>query len=194
MSGARWWLVRHAPVRGWDGRIYGCSEVPCDTADGAAFGALAAHLPGDAVLVESGLGRCRQTAVALVAAGARLPPPVVDADLAEQSFGDWQGLSWADIPDPRFWDAPTTTAPPGGESFAQVIARVGRSVARLSAAHAGRDIVAVVHAGTVRAALALALDLSPPAALRLVVDNLSLTRLDLTPQGWRVVAVNARPR
>lgn len=193
MTTVRWWLVRHAPVRGWDGRIYGCLDVPCDTGDAAAFASLAARLPTDPVLVESHLGRCRQTAAALAEAGARLPAPIVAPDLAEQDFGDWHNLPWTGIPDTGFWDAPTTNAPPGGESFAAMLQRVRRGIERLTADHRGRDIVAVVHAGTVRGALALALDLSPPAALRMAVDNLSLTRIDLTERGWRVVTVNARP-
>jgi broad specificity phosphatase PhoE len=52
--------------------------------------------------------------------------------------------------------------------------------------------VLVVHAGTLRATLAIALDLSPDAALRFVIDSLSLTRIDHLDGGWRVVAVNQR--
>jgi alpha-ribazole phosphatase len=54
------------------------------------------------------------------------------------------------------------------------------------------DAVLVVHSGTIRAALAIALDLSPDAALRFVIDPLSLTRIDRLENGWRVVAVNRR--
>jgi alpha-ribazole phosphatase len=49
-----------------------------------------------------------------------------------------------------------------------------------------------VHSGTIRAVLAIALDLSPDAALRFVIDPLSLTRIDRLEGGWRVVAVNRR--
>ena len=52
------------------------------------------------------------------------------------------------------------------------------------------DVILVVHSGTVRAALAVALDLSPEAALRFIIDPLSLTRIDRLERGWRVVAVN----
>ena len=54
------------------------------------------------------------------------------------------------------------------------------------------DVVLVVHSGTIRAALAIALDLAPDAALRFVIDPLSLTRIDRLESGWRVVAVNER--
>ncbi|WP_161790449.1 histidine phosphatase family protein, partial [Inquilinus limosus] len=94
-----------------------------------------------------------------------------------------------------FWSHPSAHAAPGGESFDTVLRRVQPAVQALSGAHAGRDIVAVAHAGTIRAAAALALDLDGERALRLVVDTLSLTRIDFIrsrsgAESWRVVALN----
>lgn len=188
MSGVCWWLVRHAPVPG--GRISGQSDTVCDTSDCRAIAALAAALPRGARLVESGLGRSRRTAEALRAAGLDLPEPLIEPDLAEQNFGAWQGRSWAEIDAPDFWKAPATTRPPGGESFAEVVTRVSGALGRLSPL--GGDIVAVAHAGSIRAAVAIALDLDPAAALRLVVEPLSLTRLHHGDGGWRIHGVNAR--
>jgi alpha-ribazole phosphatase len=48
----------------------------------------------------------------------------------------------------------------------------------------------VVHSGTVRAALSIALDLPPESALRFTIDPLSLTRIDRIAGGWCVVGVN----
>lgn len=195
----RWWLLRHAPVPCPHGRIHGRLDVACDTSEDEVFRSLARVLPVNAVLVESGLIRCRQTAGALETAGLLLPPPLVEPDLAEQDFGRWQGRSWMELEAakdedlPAFWADPANARPPGGESFAAVIGRVGAAMDRLAAAHAGRDILAVVHAGTVRAALAVALGLSPDQALRFAVRPLSLTRLDATAGGWRVEMVNAQP-
>jgi alpha-ribazole phosphatase len=53
------------------------------------------------------------------------------------------------------------------------------------------DAVLVVHSGTVRAALAVALGIAPESALRFVIDPLSLTRIDRLPSGWRVSSVNS---
>ena len=50
----------------------------------------------------------------------------------------------------------------------------------------------VVHSGTIRALLAIALELAPDHALRFVIDPLSLTRIDRLEDGWRVGAVNLR--
>jgi alpha-ribazole phosphatase len=57
-------------------------------------------------------------------------------------------------------------------------------------APAGGRVIIVAHAGTIRAALALALELPPERALRFVIDPPSLTRLDRLDNAWRVVAVN----
>ena len=78
--------------------------------------------------------------------------------------------------------------PPGGESFVDQIARAGAGLAGLPTG----DVALVVHSGTIRAVLAIALELTPDSALRFVIDPLSLTRIDRLKDGWRVVAVNQR--
>lgn len=192
----RWWWLRHAPVPCPHGRITGRLDVSCDTSDEEDFRLLARRIPVQAVLVESGLLRCRQTAGALEAAGLVLPPPLVEPALMEQDFGRWQGRSWMELEaakDPdlaQFWADPAHAVPPGGESFAAVTVRVAEAIGRLNALHAGRDILAIAHAGTIRAALALALDLAPAQALKVAVHPLSLTRLDYMAEGWRVEGVN----
>ncbi len=209
----RWWWVRHAPVVGHAGKLYGQRDVPCDTSDARAFASLARLLPENAVWVTSHLSRARDTAAAILSASAAVAPggavpatSMIVSDFAEQNFGDWAGYSWDEIAaregavHDRFWDDPLGQAPPGGESFAAVVARVAAAIERLSAVHAG-DIVAVAHGGVIRAALALALGLDPTGAMAIQIDNLSLTRLDRVAGGtlrgrggaWRVVVVNRPP-
>jgi broad specificity phosphatase PhoE len=202
----RWWWVRHAPVPD-GGFIYGQRDLDCDCGDAEVFGVLARELPADAVWVTSNLVRTRQTAAAIIAAAegrhAAIAPLVVP-DLAEQHLGEWQGLERRAFYTERrigthtLWFAVAEERPPGGESFADLVERVSPAIVRLNEQHRGRDIVAVTHGGTIRAALALALGIPLQAALSFTVDNCSLTRLDhLAPAGgpdhWRVVAVNHRP-
>jgi broad specificity phosphatase PhoE len=201
----RWWWVRHAPVRGDEGRIYGQFDIACDCSDSHIFEALASTLPRNAVWVTSHLGRTRQTAEALWAAGriregGGLPSPVVVPDFAEQNLGTWQGQDRAQFfagRQPRaasYWFAPAEERPPGGESFADLCARVAAAIDRLTSEHAGRDIVSIAHGGTIRGAIAHALGLDPQGALAFAVENCSLTRLDHlasdTESGWRVGVVN----
>ncbi|AWJ84382.1 phosphoglycerate mutase [Azospirillum sp. TSH58] len=200
MKNTRWWLIRHAPVPNPGKVIYGRSDPPADTDDSDALAALAARLPAQAVWVTSHLRRTRQTAAALRLPGSDMA--LVERALAEQDFGRWEGLSHDAVADlhpeeaRRFWSDPATEAAPDGESFAAVMERVAGAVARLTDLYAGRDIVAVIHGGSIRAALALALDLTPRAALRLAVAPLSLSRIDHYGSGeeggsWSVTALNA---
>jgi alpha-ribazole phosphatase len=203
MIATRWWWIRHAPVTSHGGRIYGQNDLPADCADSALFSGLAPSLPADALWLVTPLRRTRQTADALLAAGA--PPPAElreEPAFLEQHFGSWQGMTYDELRDlrdgaaHRFWHAPARERPPGGESFAEVIERVGGAIRRIQAAAHGRDIVAVAHGGSIRAALAHALGLEAERALGFSVDNCSLTRLDhfAADDAWRVGAVNLMTR
>lgn len=196
----RWWLIRHAPVHNPDNVICGSSDREADTGNRAAAAALAAGLPADALWLTSPLRRSRQTAQALWSRNPRLADTaVVEPALTEQDFGAWEGISHdtAALRDAeaaaRFWRDPARQAPPDGESFATVMERTAAALRRLTDSHAGRDLVAVIHAGSIRGALALALDLTPEAALRLRIDPWSLTRIDHHHTGtgsWSVGGVN----
>ena len=200
----RWWLVRHAPVIGVNGRVYGQDDIDSDCGDEAQFKRLAGTLPHDAVWLVSHLKRTHQTASAIFAArvAAVVPAPIIASELAEQHFGEWEGMTYEALESirgyQRFWHAPARERPPGGESFEDVVARVTRAIERVTAEHAGRDIVAVVHGGTIRAALALALGVEPERTLGFSIDTCSVTRLDHLDGGgqgpaWRIVAVNQHP-
>jgi alpha-ribazole phosphatase len=184
---AKLWLIRHAPVDTPHGVIHGESAA-ADLSDAAAFAALKTKLPQNAFAVCSPARRTFETAVALGL------DPVKDSAFGEQDFGAWTGRRHDDLTAELgdayrdFWQQPANNRPPGGESF---VDQVSRTAAGLAALPAGEAIL-VVHSGTIRAALAIALELEPDAALRFVIDPLSLTRIDRLVNGWRVVAVNQR--
>jgi alpha-ribazole phosphatase len=181
----RLWLIRHAPVDGPKGVVHD-SDAPADLSDATAVAALRARLPLDAPCIASPSRRTMQTAAALGFA------PQLEPRFGEQHFGDWIGRRHDELARElgeayaAFWHAPASNRPPGGESFADQIARVRAALGTLPQG----DVVLVVHSGTVRAALAVALDLAPEPALRLVIDPLSLTRIDRVADSWRVVGVN----
>ncbi len=78
-------------------------------------------------------------------------------------------------------------------SIADVIARVGRTMDRLAETRAGEDVVIAGHGGAIRAAVAHALRIGADNALHLAIQNLSLTRLERSAKGWRVLCVNEMP-
>lgn len=201
MTVTRWWLIRHAPVINPARTLYGQSEVPADLSDTAALAALRAVLPAGARWLTTPLSRTRATAAALGVTDAGIEP-----DLAEQHFGDWQGLTWDAIAAAHphtsalFWDNPAAAVPPGGESFDALARRVEAALLRHSHPADGgeNDVVAVIHAGPIRAAVAVALGIPAARTLPVRVDPLSLTRLDrvAVPGGdavWRLCGVNLPP-
>jgi broad specificity phosphatase PhoE len=106
--------------------------------------------------VSSPLSRARET-MEIVRGKLGLSPAgyALDARLAEIAFGEWEGLTYAevmrrdsDIVDAREADKWNFT-PPGGENYQMVAARVGAWYASLT-----HDTVAVAHGGTGRALVA----------------------------------------
>lgn len=201
----RWWWVRHAPVTANRGRMYGASDPPCDLDDAPAFAWLAGALPRRAVWVASHLRRARDTAAAILAARGEAADVRAEAAFGEQNFGVWQGTPYDKVDDipgkpaHRFWFTAPDHRPPGGESYLDLMARVVPAIERLTAEHRGRDIVAVAHGGSIRAAAAHALGLGAEGAFAFVTANLSITRLDRveSPEpgaDWRVHCVNRAPR
>jgi alpha-ribazole phosphatase len=181
------WLIRHAPVDGVKGAIH-ANDAPADLGDRGRLEALRRCLPRGAASYASPARRTVETARALGLEPELLP------EFGEQDFGDWTGRRHDELGADggeayaRFWSDPARGRPPGGESFEEQVARVRQGLARISIGSA----TLVVHSGTIRAVLCIALDLTPQAALRFVIDPLSLTRIDRLATGWRVVSVNQR--
>ncbi|CCD86477.1 putative phosphoglycerate mutase family protein [Bradyrhizobium sp. ORS 285] len=198
----RWWWVRHAPVRSDGGNIYGQSDIACDTSDREVFEAVAKILPRSAVWYASNLMRTHQTAEAIWAAGFPQPATMIkEAAFAEQHLGQWQGMNRAAFlasrPAGSHWFAAIDEPAPGGESYMDLYTRVTAAIARVTTAEAGRDIIAVGHGGTIKAAVGLALGGLVEKGLAFDIDNCSVTRLDHIVAGetstWRLPMVNQQP-
>jgi alpha-ribazole phosphatase len=198
----RWWWVRHAPVREDDGCIYGQKDLGCDTSDRVVFAAVGKILPRQAVWYASNLKRTHQTADAIWSAGFPKPATMQhEPALAEQHLGEWQGMNRAAFiasrPVGSHWFADIDEPAPGGESFMDLYNRVRGAIERIGAEHAGKDIIAVAHGGTIKAALGLALGHQPEKGLAFDIDNCSVTRLDhfasAGSSNWRLPMVNQQP-
>ncbi len=190
----RWWWVRHGPTH--EKALVGWRDVPADLSDRAAVDRLAAALPGDALVVSSDLRRAAATADAIQGTRRRLADA---AALREFDFGAWDGLGFeaAAARDPdlarAFWEQPGDIAPPGGESWNAVAARVNGFVEALSRDTGGRDVVAVAHLGVIMTQLGRALG-SARAAIGQRIEPLSLTCLRRDEAGgWVVDCVNRQP-
>jgi len=117
------------------------------------------------------------TTMELVREAAGLPPTGYRADhrLMEMHCGDHVWLRWDDIPEgdhARYARDPWHYARPGGESQAQVFARVGEFLAGLR-----RDAVIVTHQIPARLIRAHYLGLTPEDTVRYLQPNAGIMRL-----------------
>jgi alpha-ribazole phosphatase len=190
---ARLWWVRHGPTH--ETAFTGWRDIPADLSDDAALDRLDAYLPSDAVIVSSDLVRASATADRIAGRRRRLPDRT---DLREIHFGDWDGLDnptvAARYPElsRAFWTTPGDVAPPNGESFFDLTARVTGAIETLAAAHPGADLVAVAHMGVIMGHLGAARGMDVKRALAHKIDPLSVTRLDRDGADWTVNLVNHR--
>ena len=193
----RWWWIRHAPVINPEGKLYGQLDMDVDLSDSEKFKALARLLPHKAEWMTTSLTRARETARVLSETLMSDVATIECDNFLEQSFGDWEGFSWDDITpsaSKAFWKDPANNRIPNGESFAQVVKRVSLKIEGLNNQYTGKDIIAVTHTGSIRAAIAHALGGDARAGLAFQLAPLSLTRIDAIHNDesvfWRVIGVN----
>lgn len=189
---ARVILVRHGETEMTAQRRYsGRGDVALSAAGQVQAAATAARLStmvatAEAVIT-SPLRRCRATAEAIAAALG--PAPIrVEPGLIECDFGDWEGLSFAEVkrrwPDElQEWLASPTVPPPGGESFVAVAERVQAAFAGIVASAAGRTVVLVSHVTPIKLMLRDALAATDAFLHRLYLDPAGISVLDQWPDG-----------
>lgn len=139
-------LIRHTRILNPVGVCYGRTDLPLAPTFAAEATVVRGELGGIVSIVyTSPARRCRQLAQTLGAAEV-----CIDDRLLELDFGDWENRAWNDLPRAEVdaWAANfVDNAPPGGETFRALAARV----------HAFRNessrdgAIIVTHAGVIRA-------------------------------------------
>jgi ribonuclease H / adenosylcobalamin/alpha-ribazole phosphatase len=169
-------------------RYAGRSDVPLTETGVLQAAAAAKRLAsaGIGVIVTSPLLRATRTAQEVAeVTGA---PVVTDEGFRETDFGAWEGLTFAEVR--QRWPAEVTTwladpavAPPGGESLAEVSARVTEALHRVLGSREQQTILIVSHVTPIKTLVAAAL-LAPPAALyRMHLDVAALCEIDWYADG-----------
>lgn len=185
-------LVRHGETPYTAQKRYsGRSDIPLsehgvDQAARAA-GRIHALLPDLAAVVSSPLRRCLETAAALDQGSGEFEV-VVEPDLVECDFGEWDGLTFAEVRasypnELDRWLASPLVAPPGGESMQQVAIRVRRAMRRLQQRYAGQQIAVVSHVTPIKCLLRDALAAGDAFMYRLYLDPAGLSIVDSWPDG-----------
>jgi probable phosphoglycerate mutase len=185
-------LVRHGETEFTAERRYsGRGDVELsprgeEEADAVAM-RLATVVGSAPAVVTSPLARCRRTAEAIASRLGGVPIEV-EADLIECDFGDWEGLTFADVK--KRWPAELAAwldspevAPPGGESFRAVAARVNAAVVKLLATYPGQTVIVVSHVSPIKLILKDALAGSDAFLHRMFLDPAGISLVDMWPDG-----------
>ncbi|GAA4072256.1 bifunctional RNase H/acid phosphatase [Actinomadura miaoliensis] len=182
-------LLRHGETAlSVDKRFAGTGDFPL-TDNGAAQARAAARVLRDQgidAIVTSPLSRCRDTAAA-VAAETGAPVRVEDG-LRETDFGDWEGLTFAEVGERwpgelKAWLADPSAAPPGGESFTATARRVRTALDKLKVRHRHRKVLVVTHVTPIKLLVVAALGAPMSAMYRMQLDVASLSRIDWYDDG-----------
>jgi broad specificity phosphatase PhoE len=163
-------VVRHGETQ-WsrEGRHTGRTDIPLTPVGEQRASALAAVVSAwrPALVLSSPLQRARRTAELAGLA------PEVDADLLEWDYGDYEGLTTAEIRDRTgdpHWSVWTTTIGLG-ETVADVAVRAEHVVTRCRPLlEAGEDVVLVAHAHLLRILTATWLRMPPIGGESLVLE------------------------
>lgn len=111
-----------------------------------------------------------------------------NADFAECSFGDWDGLTFADVRErwPREldeWLADSNVAPPGGESLSQCRDRVNRGRESVIKEFPAQTILVVSHVLPIKLMTGIATGAPLESTFRMELPPCSLTSLVWFPDG-----------
>jgi broad specificity phosphatase PhoE len=194
------WLIRHAEVEIRYQNVFG-GIIDMDLSDrgrqqAAALAGYLRRQPLDAVYA-SPMRRVQQTLAPLMNNGT--PAPIVLPGLREADFGDWTGLSWAEVQARHGVSAFSWLEQlerggiPNAETVPALRARVEDCLRQIIAANAGRQVAVFCHGGVIRVALAILLDwpLAPFAAFE--IDYTSVSRVIVSPDDAQVSLLNFTP-
>jgi broad specificity phosphatase PhoE len=165
------WLVRHGETEWSRARRHtSVTDLPLTAEGEAVAGHLGARLAGEQfeLVLSSPRLRARRTAEL-----AGFGQAVIDADLAEWAYGDYEGITTSQIqetvPGWSVWTHPS----PGGETADEVAARLDRVVDRVAEASGSVLIFGHGHALRALAARWLGQPVSAGAWLRLDTATIS---------------------
>src|SRR5262245_57202743 len=177
-------VVRHGETD-WtrDGRYAGARDIPLNALGLRQTEATAAALVRSvAAVYASPLERARMTAE-IIAKPHRLEV-TTRAAFREMSFGPWEGLTRAEVavafPDLyRTWGStPHLVVLPGGETLAEVHARVQEGLGELRGEREGQTVVLVTHGVVIRMLVLHALGLGPDRLWSLEASPAGITEIE----------------
>lgn len=193
MKPLRLFAIRHGETEfARDRRFAGARDVPLTPRGHRQCAAVARALSGTFVgaVYASPLARARDSAT-LIAAPHKLAVRVEPA-FREMAFGEWEGLTRAEVAgrfprEAEAWAAtPHLVQPPGGERLDDVAARVAAGLAALTTEHGGETVLIVSHAIVSRLIVLAALGLGPDRLWSVDASPAGITEIEYV-DGWTTV-------
>jgi broad specificity phosphatase PhoE len=187
-------LLRHGDTQlSPEHRFSGLRDLPLSTTGTQQAQAAACRLATGAAfdaVVCSPLQRAAATAA--IAAGELGLTAVIDEDLRETDFGDWDGLTLAEIQQrwpaaAEAWRHDPEQAPPGGESFAETARRVNRALDGLLRDHHGQSLLVVTHITPIKILLCRALSVPLGTLYRLYLGSACINEIQWHGCGFATV-------
>jgi len=183
------YLLRHGPTAASQkGAPLGRMNLPVSPEGAALWPKVKSELLALGIqrVLTSDLDRARQHALDLGIPALVLPL------LAEQAFGEWDGVPWSEISDSEaFFADPVKQVPPGGESFVRCAERALLGL-QGALAEDGPTLV-LAHGGPLRAILAHFLGLSLERALDLAWQPFGLSALEVYSPNRAVLHFHNHP-
>ena len=192
---SRFFLIRHGDCAGLGERISGrLPGVQLTDKGRVQVNDLAERLSEYKIdhLYASPLQRTRETADII---GNRLKiDPVTRDALLEIDFGEWSGLDFAQLKQSDGWEQFNTfragTRIPGGETVAEVQARMVAEILYLTGRHPSSSIALVGHSDPLKTLIAYFLGVPLSLMLGFSLNTASVSILEIDGSGSRLVCMN----
>jgi alpha-ribazole phosphatase len=149
------YLIRHTETVCEKGICYGQTDVNIAEPFDGVFKNILSQLPSEAVLFSSPLKRCVILAD-YIQKNIKIHSYQEDSRLMEMNFGDWEMLSWNEIPQEQLnpWmDDFVNIKVSNGESFTELHQRTKSFLNEKISKDVSAPIVIVAHAGIIRSIL-----------------------------------------
>jgi alpha-ribazole phosphatase len=191
-------LVRHGETE-WNRqkRFQGQRDIPLNEFGRQQVSVLSRRLKNEAInaLYTSDLSRAWETAKSISTINGELVM-IKDSRLREMNFGEWEGLTWAEIreKDPSVmenWSKYLAEkGPPGGETLFRFSERILKFSEEINKTHLDETVLLVAHGGTIMVLICLLLGHPLEKYWQFRIEKASISDISVYPEGVIINQLN----
>jgi alpha-ribazole phosphatase/probable phosphoglycerate mutase len=191
-------LVRHGETE-WNRqkRFQGQRDIPLNEFGRQQVSVLSRRLKNEAINARytSDLSRAWETAKSISTINGELVM-IKDSRLREMNFGEWEGLTWAEIreKDPSVmenWSKYLAEkGPPGGETLFRFSERILKFSEEINKTHLDETVLLVAHGGTIMVLICLLLGHPIEKYWQFRIEKASISDISVYPEGVIINQLN----